>query len=188
MELLSTLEPLLRTFWFIAIPTSVFFAIQTVMTFIGVDANDGINADFDSDLSGTDAPFQLFSLRNLINFLLGFSWAGISFYGIIEHKIILILVALGVGVLFVFFFFLIIQQVVKLAEDNSFRFENTLNKTAEVYLTIPANKSGKGKILISIKGAFHELDAITEHDQIQSGALVKVVDITHGNILIVETI
>jgi hypothetical protein len=78
--------------------------------------------------------------------------------------------------------------VQKLAEDNSFKITNTLNKTAEVYLTIPENKKGKGKIMISVNGAFHELEAMTENDKIQSGAVVKVVRIENDNILIVETI
>ena len=80
MEILENLDILLKTFWFVAIPTSLIFIIQTIMTFMGTDSSDGIQADFDGDLNGADAPFQLFSLRNLINFLLGFSWTGISFY------------------------------------------------------------------------------------------------------------
>ena len=65
---------------------------------------------------------------------------------------------------------------------------NTLNKTAEVYLTIPEYKKGKGKIMISVNGSYHELDAMTENDKIQSGSVVKVVKIENNNILIVETI
>jgi replicative DNA helicase len=78
--------------------------------------------------------------------------------------------------------------VQKLAEDNSFKIANTLNKTAEVYLSIPEKKSGKGKIMISVKGAFHELDAMTEGEKIKSGSIVRVVRIENPNILIVETI
>jgi len=188
MEILENLDTLLKTFWYVAIPTSLIFFIQTIMTFVGADASDGIDADFDGDLSETEAPFQLFSLRNLINFLLGFSWTGISFYNTISNKTILILLSLAVGVLFVILFFIIIRQVQKLAENNSFKLSNTLNKTAEVYLTIPENKSGKGKIMISINGAFHELEAMTENEKIQSGSVVKVVKIENDNILIVETI
>jgi preprotein translocase subunit YajC len=188
MELLNNLEPLLKTFWFIAIPTSLIFIIQTIMTFIGADSHDGLSADFDGDLSGAEAPFQLYSLRNLVNFLLGFSWTGISFYTSISSKPLLIGISLAVGILFVILFFMIIRQIQKLAEDNSFKISNTLNKTAEVYLTIPENKKGKGKILISVNGAFHELDAMTENDKIQSGAVVKVVKIENNNILIVEPI
>jgi len=188
MEILENFEPLLKTFWFIAIPTSLIFIIQTIMTFMGTDSSDGIQPDFDGDFNGADAPFQLFSLRNLINFLLGFSWTGISFYTTISNIPLLIILSLVVGILFVYAFFAIIKQVQKLAEDNSFKISNTLNKTAEVYLTIPENKKGKGKIMISVNGAFHELEAMTEKDKIQSGSVVKVVKIENNNILIVETI
>lgn len=187
MEILDNLEPLLKTFWLVAIPASLVFIIQTVLTFIGSDSSDGIEADFDGDLNGADAPFQLFSLRNLVNFLLGFSWTGISFYTTISNKPLLITLSLAVGVFFVYLFFLVIRQVQKLAENNSFRITNTLNKTAEVYLTIPENKKGKGKIMISVNGAFHELEAMTEKERIQSGSIVKVVRI-ENNILIVETV
>ena len=188
MEILENLDILLKTFWFVVIPTSLIFIIQTIMTFMGTDSSDGIQADFDGDLNGADAPFQLFSLRNLINFLLGFSWTGISFYTTISNKPLLIVLSLVVGVIFVYLFFIIIRQVQKLAEDNSFKITNTLNKTAEVYLTIPENKKGKGKIMISVNGSFHELEAMTENDKIQSGAVVKVVRIENDNILLVETI
>lgn len=188
MDYLNSLEPLLRTFWFVAIPTSVIFLIQTIMKFIGADATDGLDADFNGDLGSMEAPFQLFSLRNLINFLLGFSWTGISFYNSIENKIMLILIALAVGFAFLVLFFVIIKQVQKLAEDNSFQLKNTLNKTAEVYLNIPEKKSGTGKIMISVAGAYHELQAMTYGDRILSGTLVKVVQIENENILIVEPI
>ena len=40
MEFFSNLDPFIKVFWFIAIPTSVIFLIQTVMTFAGVDSHD----------------------------------------------------------------------------------------------------------------------------------------------------
>lgn len=186
-DFFNNLDPLLATFWYVAIPTSLIFLIQTIMTFIGADASEGLEADFDGNLEGVEAPFQLFSLRNLINFLLGFSWTGISFYTVVPNKFFLLGLALLVGFAFVYLFFIIIKQVRKLAEDNSFKIEDTLNKTAEVYLPIPGQKSGKGKVMISVKGAFHELDAMTAEDRIASNAIVRVVAID-SNILIVTKI
>jgi len=188
IEFFQNLDPLLRMFWLVALPTSLIFVFQTISTFMGVDSGDGIDADFDGDLTGAEAPFQIFSLRNLINFLLGFGWAGISFYDSISNKTLLIAVALLIGVVFLFAFFLIIKQLQKLAEDNSFKMSSTINKTAEVYLTIPEAKKGKGKILISINGSVHELDAMTEGPKIPSGATVKVTKIILEEILLVETI
>lgn len=188
MEFLDGLDPLLRAYWFVAIPASIVFAIQTVMTFIGADASDGTSADFDGDLNGGDAPFQPFSFRNLINFLLGFGWAGVSLYGSITNKVILIVVSILIGLLFVYMFFFIIKQLLKLADDASFKLVNTMNKTADVYLTIPAHKGGAGKILVSVNGSIHELAAMTEGEVIPSGTVVKIIRIENNDILIVEKI
>jgi hypothetical protein len=192
IEYLNGLEPLLRTFWYIAIPTSLFFAIQTVMTFVGGDA-DGVDADFDSDVdtdfdAAGDLDFHIFSLRNLINFLLGFSWSGISFWNVIANKTLLIFIALIVGALFVAIFFMVIKQIMKLAEDNSFHIKETVGKTAEVYLSIPENMSGNGQVLISVKGSTHQLIAMTEGEKIKTGALARVDRIENENILIVSKI
>ncbi|RYY70825.1 MAG: serine protease [Chitinophagaceae bacterium] len=186
MEFFSDMEPLLRSFWFVAIPASIIFLIQTVMTFMGADAGDGIDADFDSNLSGTDAPFQLFSLRNLINFLLGAGWSGISFYNTIDNKTVLIIVSAAIGVAFVAVFFLLIRQIQRLGEDNSFNIDNSLNKTGTVYIPVPENKTGVGKVQVSVGGSVHELSAITLNERIPTGSLIKIVKIETSNLVVVE--
>lgn len=188
IETFEQLNPLLKTFWLVAIPASLIFLFQTILTFIGADASDGIEADFDGDFGETDAPFQLFSFRNLINFLLGFSWTGISFFDSFENSWILIFISIAIGIVFVYFFFIIIQQVQKLAEDNSFKLTDTIDRTAEVYLNIPENKSGKGKVLVSVKGSYHELDAISEKQAYKTGTIVKIVRIESKNLLVVESL
>ena len=95
MEFLDGLEPLLKTYWYIALPTSLIFIIQTLMTFIGVDASDGIEADFDGDLDGAEGPMQYLSLRNLINFLLGFDSMGILYSPKMESERYFILALYG---------------------------------------------------------------------------------------------
>ena len=188
MTFLENYDTLLKALWYMALPVSIFFLLQTIMTFIGLG---GAETDFEGDVEGndsTDATFELFTLRNLINFLLGFSWTGIAFYNRFENKTILIGLATLVGILFVVLFFVLIRQILKLSEDNSFKLTDTIGKNAEVYLTIPENKSGKGKIQISVKGSVHELEAMTASlEKISSNSMVKVVDI-ENQILIVEKI
>jgi hypothetical protein len=135
----------------------------------------------DSDTGDVELPFEIFTLRNLINFLLGFSWTGISFYNSIENKTVLIIISVIVGLLFVAIF--LIKQILKLSENNSFKIESTLHKTAQVYLTIPEAKSGKGKVLISVNGAMHELDAMTLSTEKLFNATVVAVE---SNLLIVK--
>src|SRR3989337_83316 len=186
MEFFQNLDPLLKTFWFMAIPSSLIFVIQSVMTFAGMDSHDGLNADFDSDLHGMDAPFQLFTFRNLINFLLGFSWTGISFYNLIDNGIVLVALSFSIGAVFIILFFMILRQIERLAEDNTFQISNALNKTGSVYLTIPAEKKGTGKVQVSVKGSFHELEAITENEKIETSSLVRIIKIESNNLVLVE--
>ncbi len=184
-EFFASMDATEQFYWYVAIGASVIFIIQTVMTFIGADSDTGVDADFDGNLDGGSSPFQLFSLRNLINFLLGFGWTGVSLYSVINNSVFLGIIAFLVGAIFIGVFFLIMKALMKLSEDNSFNIEDTVGKTADVYMNIPAAKRGKGKIFISVKGSTHELSAITSSTKdIKSGELVKVVAV-EGNILLV---
>jgi hypothetical protein len=185
---LESLEPLNQGFWYIALAASLIFLLQTILTFIGGGHSDGIHTDFTGDVSHGDTPFQLFSLRNLINFLLGFGWGGVAFYNSIGNKALLFFVAILIGTGFLFIFFILILQILKLTEDNTFKMENLIGKTGEVYLTIPANMSGKGKVLISVNGSNHELQAMTEAEEsIPSSYSVRVIYI-YDKILVVSKI
>ncbi len=59
MEFFEGMDMVLKTFWFIALPASLIFVIQTILTFLGADATDGLDADFDGDFD-TDGGFQIF--------------------------------------------------------------------------------------------------------------------------------
>lgn len=190
IEMFSQLEPMLKTFWLIAICASLIFILQTILAFAGADTDVSHDGDmsFHGDSHGLDHPFQLFSFRNLINFLLGFSWAGISFYSSVGNFWMLLGLAFLVGFTFVFVFFLIIRQIRKLEEDNTYQLSEALQQQAEVYLPIPPKREGKGKIMLSIRGSYKELEAITDGEKrIPTGALVRVVGVDN-TLLLVETI
>ncbi len=184
-DFLQGMDGLQQAFWWTAIATSLIFVVQTILTLAGSDALDGVNADFDGNLDHADAPFQLFSFRNLVNFLLGFGWGGVAFYQSISNKTLLVVVAAVVGVVFVLLYFVIIKQILKLAEDNTFDINKLVGKSGQVYLNIPELKNGKGKVQISLNGTSHELKAISDSSSIASGSLVKVVRV-EDNVLVVE--
>jgi len=191
MEWFSNLDTFLKVYWIIAGTASLIFIIQMIMTFVGMDSGDGFDADAGGDTQ-FEGPFQMFSIRNLINFFLGFGWGGVcfsetfSFNSSNSTKILISICAFLTGILFVAIFFFIIKQFLKLSKDNSFRIENTVGNVADVYLVIPAEKSGKGKIQISVKGAFHEIDAITEGEKIPTGGKAKVISVIDSQTVLVN--
>ncbi|KAA6302351.1 MAG: hypothetical protein EZS26_001464 [Candidatus Ordinivivax streblomastigis] len=185
MEWFNTLDPVLQMYWVIAGVTSFVFVIQMIMTFIGMDA-EGMDADLGGDASGM--PFQFFSLRNLVNFLLGFGWGGVCFYDTFESQTWVAGSALLTGLAFVLLFFFIVTQFLRLGRDNTFQISETLGQTANVYLIIPENKAGRGKIQISVRGAYHEIDALTEGDRIPTGDIVRVEQVVDNETVLVVKI
>ncbi len=149
------------------------FLFQTVLTFFGIDSEDGID---------------LFTLKNLTHFLVGFSWTAISLYSNLENLFLLYFISFLVGSVFVFTFLFLMKQFGKLSEDNSFQISSCIGKIAEVYLTIPENKTGFGKVMLSVNGSFKELDAMTEFEKILTGQKVKIIRIENNTILFVEKI
>ena len=185
MDFLENADPFLKGLWYITLPASLVFLIQTILTFMGGDASDGLDADVDGHLSHASGPFQLFTFRNLIHFLLGFGWTGVGFYQTIPNKPVLITVSMAVGLGLVGLFFVIIKQIRRLNQDNTMRIENALGKEAQVYLTIPAKQKGHGKVHISIQHTLRELDAVTNGDVLPTGASVRVVDVLPNGVLVV---
>jgi hypothetical protein len=55
-----------------------------------------------------------------------------------------------------------------------------------VYLSIPQNLEGKGKVHIVVDGSLHEYDATTNGQQLPTGSHVRVVDILDDQVLLVE--
>lgn len=65
----------------------------------------------------------------------------------------------------------------RLEVDGSERIENALGQTATVYLRIPGNRGGPGKILVPMQGRTVEYQAVTAGDELPSGSVVVVRDI-----------
>lgn len=64
----------------------------------------------------------------------------------------------------------------RLEGDQTFRLSNTVGHSGEVYLGIPGQRSGMGKIHITIQERLMELEAITPDDELPTGTRVLVID------------
>ena len=190
MDLFNSLEPLQKFFWVIALCASLVFLIQTIMTFVGLGTDADVDAGpMDSSIDSMEdgSLSGVFSFRNLINFLLGYGWAGALLFSSIEKGWLLQVVAIAVGLVFVLAFVFMFRQVMKLSHDGSFKMSEAVGLKADVYLRIPASRSGRGKVQVSVKGSVHEVDAMTDrNDEIATGAQVKIVKVLGDDLLLVE--
>lgn len=184
----NSLEPALKVYWGIAIFASVIFVIQTVMSFVGISDVD-TDVDVDANVDGLDdaGAMHLLSIRNIVYFLLGLGWAGVSLWGTIANRLVLAIVAIVVGCLFVAIFLFLFRQMMKLQHNGAFDINDAMGKTVDVYLRIPASGQGIGKVQVSFNGSVQEIDAKTDGDTlIPSGAKVRVIEVLNNRVLLVE--
>ncbi len=119
---------------------------------------------------------QLFSVRALS--------AGVAFFGVgglaglrlgvpVLAAVALAVVAAAISATGVA---AVMRSMHRLEGDQSFRLANAVGLSGEVYLGIPARRSGTGKIHLTVQERLVELDAMTSEDGIATGTRVLVVD------------
>ena len=159
----GSLDPFMQTLWGIAIFASLVFIIQSVMTFVGMDSNTDFDASFEGDMSvdggGESTPFQLFTFRNLINFLLGFSWTAIAVRASTESTATILIASVIVGVLLVAAVMFLFKWMSGMQQSGTIDMNEAVGSKGSVYLTVPAHRSGEGKVQITVRGAIREYDA-----------------------------
>lgn len=186
----SSLDSTMQVFWVCAIISSIVFLIQFVLTFIGVDAADDIEFDTGAgDTLDAGGMISLFSVRNAVNFLLGFGWGGVCLAGYIQSTALLVAGAFIIGCMFVAVCLWTMKQMMRLESSGTINIKDCEGKECDVYLRIPASRDGKGKVQISINGSVFEFDAVTDdNEKISTGKRVRVLEALGGSVLLVTAI
>jgi len=195
LDWFNSLSSTMQVLWGSAIVASIIFVIQNILLLMGIgDMDTDVDTDFDTDSAtdgdtlGSPGIFSLFTLRNFINFFLGFGWGGVSLAPVIGNKTLLILAAVCCGLLFVALFVILMRAILKLEHNGAFRIQDCVGHTATVYLRIPAKREAAGIIQISINGSVHEISAFTDGEVLPTGIRVKVVGIIDSGSLLVDKI
>ncbi|GHE62980.1 MULTISPECIES: hypothetical protein [Roseivirga] len=182
----NALDTIHKIYWGLAIPFTLIFLIQMVLTFIGGEIEVDGDADFDVE-SDSGAGFQFFTLKNFIGFFTIFSWSGIasldSGYSIATTLIVSTIAGLLMMTLMasLFYFFS------KLTDSGTLNINNAKGAVAEVYMRIHGSRGNIGKVLVKVQGSLRELEAITDDpEDLPTGAVVNVKEVINDNILLVS--
>ena len=184
----TSLDLFMKILWCIAIASSLIFIIETILTFIGADV------EMDTDIDVADGGFEgdpsmnLYTFRNLVNFLLGMSWTAIILNDQIASKALLMLIAFAVGALLVAAVMYMFKWLSKMQQSGNINiFQSAAGCNGKVYLTIPAERKGTGKVQISINESIREYDALTDSEtELKTGTAIKVVEVIDSSTLLVE--
>lgn len=191
----SSLSAVLKVLWGITLTSSLVFIIESVMTFIGADSGGDMDMDFDaggsaSDIDMTDlghSGMNLYTFRNFVNFCLGFGWTSVLMYEKIQPMALLFTVAFMVGVALVAAVMYLFKLLSSMQQSGNINvYKSAVGCHGTVYLSIPGERSGEGKVQISINGAIREYNAVTDDDAIPTNAPIKVVEVLNESTLVVS--
>ena len=179
-----------KVYWIIAIPSTVLLIIQIVMTLAGGEADD-MDADFDGDLDDAGdldggAGWQFFTYKNVLGFFTLFGWTGLGFLQMGLGLLIAVFFSVIAGLIMMIIMAALFYYINKLNQSGTMVIENAVGHTGEVYLRVPPNRAGHGKVQVEIQGTLREMDAITDDEkELPTGSVAQVLEIVNNQILLV---
>ena len=187
------MSPIMKILWGVTLAASLIFIIQSILTFVGADADTNFDTDVDmsmdgADLSNIEVGSNLYTFRNFVNFILGFGWSAILLQDSITSVPVLILVSVLIGAALVTAVMYLFKWLASMQQSGNIDL-NIAAKGCEgtVYLTIPAARAGEGKVQITIAGAVREYNAVTESEEtLKTGTPIRVVDVINNSTVLVE--
>jgi NfeD-like. len=205
------LDGILKMLYCIAVPATLVLLIQTVLSLhggfeggggvdvsdtSGLDFHDGshiANSDTDWDHTlgdgGNPADFSIMSmltLQGLATFLTVMGWSSIAAISTGTSATLSIIVGLVLGFAAMYAAARLIHASRRLAESGTLDLRHAVGETGRVYIPIPAEGKGEGKITMQLQGRYIECSAITfENKLLPTGEMVRVTDV-RNELLIVE--
>ncbi len=202
VEWWSSIPSFEKLFWIVAVPSSTIFVLQTIMTLLGLSHGAEANLEIIDDMPHDhslefthesssevfDVKFKLFTMRSIVVFFTVFSWTGIASVRGGRSHLTSIIFAVILGFILMFVVSFIYYSAIKLSEEGTMDIKNAVNAQGEVYLTLPKEGKGIGKIQVVIQGVLRTMDAVTYGEELQTGTKITVIRVIDNQLLLVEKI
>ena len=178
----------------------------------GIDAPDGGvdfadsdmmsgNADFSGNLTDTvgngnswqtegnidfDSGLRLLTVRGMVAFFAVGGWVGIALIDLGAKIWLASLIAIIAGIVALWLVALIFKALMRLQSSGNVDLRNAVGVIGEVYLRIPPEMQGQGKVSVEVQERLIEAAAMTKAPvELKSGTAVRVIAV-RGDKLMVE--
>ena len=177
--------------------------LQFVLTMIGLggeafdlDLPDGdadVDFDLDANLGDVDADhvgsnwlFGVISFRTVVAAMAFFGIAGLGARSADASPAVTLLVAVAAGAAAMYAVYWVMRGLNSFNSEGTPRISQSVNRYGTVYTTVPAERSGCGKIQISVQSRTMEYLAMTSGEKLAPGTKVVVVDVITPTTVAVE--
>ena len=157
---------------------------------VGHDGHDTAGHDGHEDHSHEhDDGLRIFTFRAIVAFFAIFGWTGIVLTEDKMNSVLAVLISAAAGFAAMLLMALFFKYAMRLQSSGNIDERNALGKTATVYIPIPPNRKGKGKITAVVQDRFIEMDAVTDSDTtLKTGTAVVCMSVSNQNIICVAPV
>jgi hypothetical protein len=165
--------------------------LQTVLLALGAgghgdgDVGAGGAHDFHGDHADSshdhddhhhgDSFLRLLSFKTLVAFVTFFGLAGLATTRSGFEPVPALAIAICAGGVALYLVAYLMATMSRLQSKGNLDIQNAVGQSGKVYLRVPGERAGQGKILLAMQGRKVELKAVTPGPEIPSGAEVRVV-------------
>jgi hypothetical protein len=161
----------------------------------GMHGDAGLHADHAGDSAdneqaihhGSTWLFGVLSFRTIVAAMAFFGLGGLTAQSAHASAPMVFLVALGSGAGAMFGVYWMMQCLYRLQSDGSVRIQRSVGQHGNVYLRIPANRSGSGKIQFNLQNRTMEYLAVTAGPELPTGAKIVIVGVVNPTTLEVQS-
>ena len=166
----------------------------------GADGDVDVDFDVDTDVGNTDVGdaagdhvdsswlFGVISFRTIVAALAFFGLAGLAARAAGLGLPMTLAVAVGAGLAAMYGVYFLFASMKKLSAEGTVHVRQALGKHGTVYITIPAEESGAGKIQLNLQNRTMDYMALTSGQAIAPGTKVVVTDIVTSDTVAVEPV
>ena len=178
----------------IAASATIIMLLFLVLMIVGIDGTESFDGGVDGiDVDGfNDEPFsalgglKILTLRGVLAFFSIGGWTTFLFAEEVPNWLAVLFGGLA-GTAAMVLLAYVFKQIYRLESSGNLDYKSTVGKSAVVYLRIPKNKSGTGKIMMNHQERMVEIDAITEEEtDIMPKTQVEVVKLDGPTTLVVK--
>lgn len=158
---LSVME---QIFFWLGIVSTLFLIVQIILMCLSAFGGD-VDLDGDGDIDvDADSGVSVFTVKSLTAFFAVGSWSGLLTCAVASDGLqwFAIPVSLIAGGAAMALTVVLLRAIIKLQCNGAFEMEKIIGQQANVYVSVPPARGGRGKITLNAQGRFVELDAVTD--------------------------
>jgi len=168
----------MAVYFFCAVFGGTLTLLQFFLMMVGFGGGE-TDSDFgdSTDHASPADIFKILSFRTVVAGIAFFGLGGLAGLAGGATKPVSVVIAIVTGVIAIYAVYYLYWSAAKLKDDGSLSVETLVGATGSVYIRIPPEKSGAGKVLVNQQGRTVEYEAITAGEELKATTPISVVSI-----------